>query len=114
MNGWLLTTLTASFLRAIEEDAATTSTVGYTLTHGALVLDHEYARNILFQARGSADQAAYQQGGGQATILAGGLGVTWLLNRKMQATMSYDHTRRLSGSTSFSENVVLLHLHFAL
>jgi hypothetical protein len=109
-----LTTLTASFLRAIEEDAATTTTVGYTLTHGGLVIDHEYSRNLLLEAHAVADQAAYQQGGGEATILGAGFAATWLLNRKMQATMSYDYNRRLSGGTSFIENVFLVHLRFAL
>ena len=109
-----LTKVTASFLRSLEENAASVSVVGYTLTHGRLVVDHEYRHDVLLQAHAEADRASYQQGGGQATILNAGVEGTWLLNRNMRATISYEYTDRLSGSTSFTENVVLVRLRLAL
>ncbi len=69
-----MTTVTGTLTRSIE-DAAQEGVVGYTYTAASLTVDHEYARDILLQATGGAQQADWlyprehrPAGGRQSTV----------------------------------------------
>lgn len=121
-----LTTLTATVARRIA-DSSDETTTGYTETTAGLVVDHEYLRNVLLQARIAVASNEYS-GGGSQTLYAAGGGVTWLLNRHLRLTLSDTVTVRRSrnfgvnsqipGSQAFggnyTDNVVFLKLSFGL
>jgi hypothetical protein len=86
-----MTTVTATLARGIE-DAAQEGIVGYTYTRARLVLDHEYRRNVLLQASAVIQYDDYLQGGGHDSRLALGVGATWLINRHLRLSATYDFT----------------------
>ena len=92
-----LTTLTGTVARRIQ-DSADETTVGYTETSARFSLDHEYLRNILLRTQGGVYLAEYN-GGGNQTLFSGGAGATWLVNRTLRLSATYDFTCRLSGTT---------------
>jgi hypothetical protein len=108
-----LTTVTASALHTIAESPLTINT-SYTLTQGRVTIDHELRRNVLLQARAEIDTAVYPQNAGHATLWTAGFSATWLMNRRLRLVASYDYSTRLSGASSYVENVALLRLGFAL
>ncbi len=91
-----MTTVTGALTRSIE-DAAQEGVVGYTYTAASLTVDHEYARDILLQATGGAQQADYLQGGGHQTALLLGLGVTWLVDRRLRVSATYNFNGQGGG-----------------
>jgi hypothetical protein len=93
-----MTTVTATLTRSIE-DAAQEGIAGYTYTSGRLVLDHEYQRNVLLQVYAGVQRADFLQGGGQASGVSLGGGVTWLLNRNMRLSATYDFTDQRGSSS---------------
>lgn len=93
-----MTALTASLSRSTE-DAAQEGIAGYTYTSARLVLDHEYQRNVLLQVSAGMQHADYLQGGGQSSGFSLGGGVTWLLNRHMRLSATYDFTDQRGSST---------------
>jgi hypothetical protein len=93
-----MTTLTATLTRSIE-DAAQEGIAGYTYTSGRLVLDHEARRNLLLQASASLQYADYLQGGGHSGGFSLGAGATWLLNRHMRVSATYDFTDQRGTSS---------------
>jgi hypothetical protein len=94
-----LTTVSAWLTRTIE-DAAQEGVAGYTLTGARLVVDHEYLRNVLLQGSLGLQHASYLQAAGSQTSATLGASVTWLVNRNMRLTASYDFTgQRGTGST---------------
>ena len=121
-----LTTLTATVTRRIA-DSSDEATTGHTETTAGLVVDHEYLRNVLLQARLSATSDEYPGGGTQTLVAAGG-GVTWLLNRNLRLTLSetvavrcsreFGLNRQIPGSQPFggnyADNVVFLKLTIGL
>jgi hypothetical protein len=120
-----LTTVTGSIYRLVQAPQSE-GTAGFVLSSARLVVDHELRRNILLQARGSAQLADYFQGGTQ-TNFTYGAGISWLLNRYVRLSLDYDAIRQ-SGTTSFStpsnpntvtlgaynDNLAALTLHFGL
>ena len=115
-----MTTVTAALTRGIE-DAAQEGIVGYTFTGARLVLDHEYRRDLLLQASAGMQRADFLQGGGQSTGVTLGAGVTWLLNRNVRLSATYDFTdqRATSDPTlmttgSYSRSLGLLTLRFGM
>jgi hypothetical protein len=92
-----MTTVTATLSRSIE-DAAQEGIAGYTYTSARLVLDHEYLRNVLLQVSAGMQHADYLQGGGQSSGFSLGGGLTWLLNRHMRLSATYDFTDQRGGS----------------
>lgn len=97
-----MTTMTATLARSIE-DAAQEGIAGYTHTSAKLVVDHEYLRNVLLQASAGVQHADFLQGGGQANAVLLGVGATWLMNRNMRLSATYDFTdQRGSHPTTLS------------
>ncbi len=90
-----LTTLTGTVSRRIQ-DAADETTAGYTETSGALTVDHELLRNVLLQANAGVFYNEYK-GGGNQTLYSVGTGASYLLNRNISVSASYDYTARTSG-----------------
>ncbi len=120
-----LTTLTGSVGRRIQ-DSADETTVGYTETSARFSVDHEYYRNVLLRAQGGVFFDQYN-GGGNQSLLSGGAGATWLLNRTLRLSATYDFTTRLSSgggvvsltptlrnSSGYSDNRYLLQLGISL
>jgi hypothetical protein len=121
-----LTTITATANRHIE-DSANETTVGLTETALGLRIDHEIWHNVQLRASGALYLDDYAQHQGNQSLYTVGTGATWLVNRNMQLTASYDFTSRQStGSATlgiipgqvlglnYSENRYLLQLHLAL
>jgi len=110
-----LTTVTGALTRSIE-DAAQEGVVGYTNTAARLTIDHEYARDILLQATGGAQQADFLQGGGRQTAWLFGLGVTWLIDRQMRVSATYSFNDQQGGGVGTagpsSRSVGLLTLRY--
>ncbi len=93
-----LTTVTGSVIRRIQ-DSADESTSGYTETSARLRVDHEYLRNVLLQANAGVYYNEYN-GGGNQTLYTIGAGATYLLNRNMGVTATYDFVARPSSGSS--------------
>lgn len=115
-----LTTVTAKLTRAIE-DAAQEGIAGYTYTSARLVIDHEYLRNVLLRASAGVQHADYLPGGGSANAFALGGGVTWLINRNMRLSATYDFTDQHGSASptlltvgSYTRSVGLLTLRFGM
>jgi hypothetical protein len=108
-------TVTATLTRSIE-DAAQEGVSGYTYTAGTLIYDHEYARDILLQLTGGVQRADFLQGAGGQTALLFGAGVTWLIDRQMSASATYDFNDQQGGSVGtagpFTRSIGLLTLRF--
>ncbi len=95
-----LTTVTGQVTRTIEDPAAE-GTGGYTATAARVILDHEYARDILLQARAGVQVAQYIHGGGTQTSESIGATASWLLNENVRLALSYDLTHQgPSGNTA--------------
>jgi hypothetical protein len=111
-----LTTVTAQLLRRIE-DANENVQTGYTFTQGRLVVDHEYLRNVLLQGRAWIANADYLQTSDQQTLYGAGASATYLLNRNLTLSASYDFTKlHESGplASSYNRNIVFIQLKAAL
>lgn len=115
-----MTTVTAKATRSIE-DAAQEGVAGFTYTAARLVVDHELYRNVLLRAYAGVQQANFLQGGGTSSGVSAGGGVTWLVNRHVRVSATYDFTDQ-HGSTSpsvqtvgnFTRNVGLLTLRLGM
>ena len=91
--GWSpsgMTTVNATVSR--ETDAAAQEGVsGLVYTGARLTIDHEYLRDLLLRASIGLQQADFFQGGHQSGTSAG-VGVTWVLNRSLRLSFTYDQT----------------------
>jgi len=92
-----MTTVTGRLTRSIE-DAAQEGVSGYTYTAGGLTIDHEYRRDILLQATGGVQRADFLQGGGTQTALLLELGVTWLVDRQIRVSATYNYNDQRGGA----------------
>ena len=123
-----LTTVTGQLMREIEDPAAE-GTGGFTYTGARLILDHEYRRDLLLQARAGVEVAEYIHGGGTQAAASLGASATWLVNRNMRLALSYDVTDQgPSGNTAvatthspssittgaYTRSVALLTVHLGL
>jgi len=109
-----LTTVTGTVSRRIE-DAAELTAVSYIFTGARVAVDHELYRSILLNAAVHVQQADYQQGGGRDRYLGVGLGATWLIDRRLRASATWDwSTRRADGGRAVDEGIALLRLRFAM
>ena len=89
---WLptgLTTVRANATRGVE-DAAQSGQSSFTYTSASLTLDHEYLRDVLLNASASLRHAAFNRTGGQQLGLALGAGVTWMIDRHIRMSLTYD------------------------
>ena len=104
-----LTTITGTAARYIEDSAAE-ATVGFTETALKLTLDHEYLRNVVFNAHAAyflddypsqsnaIGGASNSNGGGSQEYFTGGVGVTWRLNRHVRLGADYTFSTRHSDN----------------
>jgi hypothetical protein len=115
-----LDTMTGSLNRGIE-DAAQTGLSSYTYTSAQLRIDHEYLRNLLLDATATIRQASFNQTGGQQLGIAFGAGASWLINRSLRLSMSYDfsdvrnaHLPAGTVAGDFTRNLTLLTLRIGM
>jgi len=94
-----MTTVTATLTRSIE-DAAQEGIVGYTYSKARVAVDHEYLRNVLLQAYASYQHAEYLPSGGHANAATLGAGATWLINRHLRLSATYDFTDQHATASS--------------
>ncbi len=84
-----MTTIRASAFRGIE-DAAQTGLSSYTYTSAQLRADHELLRNVVLTASATVRQATFNQTGGQQLGLGFDTGASWLINRNLRLSLTYD------------------------
>ncbi len=115
-----MTTVTATLTRSIE-DAAQEGIVGYTYSKARVAVDHEYLRNVLLQAYASYQHADYLPSGGYANSLSLGGGATWLINRHLRLSATYDFTDQhgtasstLQTTGNYTRSIGLLTLRVAM
>ncbi len=115
-----MTTVSASLVRSIE-DAAQEGIAGFAYTSAKLTVDYEWRRDLLLQASTGAQRADLLGGGGSQTALRAGIGATWLVNRRVRLTGTYefadtrgtgDRTSGLAGT--FVRSLGLLTVRLAL
>ena len=121
----LVTTLTASVRRDIQ-DAANDTIGGFTYTAGRVDVDHEYRRNILLNLHGQIQRVedasqvtglpSFLQSGGSETLYNGGVGATFLLNRLLRVSATFDYNTQHADvrAASFSESIGLITVTFKL
>ena len=64
---------------------------GLTYTTARLTIDHEYLRDLLLRASIGLQEADFFSGGHQFGTSAS-VGVTWVLNRSLRLSFTYDQT----------------------
>jgi hypothetical protein len=120
--GWSpsgMTNVSATISRETE-DAAQEGVSGLVYSTARLTIDHEYLRNLLFNASVALQEADFFQGGHQSGTSAG-IGVTWVLNRSARLSFTYDQTdlhgssvMTTAAATGFSRGEGLITLHLGL
>jgi hypothetical protein len=123
-----LTTVTGLISRSIEAPNAEGNS-GFTYSDASVVVDHELYRNILLQGRVGFQYLQYLQGGGSQTSYSFGASANWLINRTVRLSVDYNFNQltgsqastfngvpniTTTGSTTFTRDIALLTLHFAL
>ncbi len=95
---WQPTGLTGASLRVTRaiEDSAQMNQASTVLTRARLVLEHEYARDLVFQLSGGVQVAEFSSGGTGISYNAGAR-VLWVINDNLRASLSYDFTRWREG-----------------
>ena len=91
-----MTTVTATLTRSIE-DAAQEGVAAYTYTGAKLTIDYEWRRDLLLQASAGVQRADLLGTSGSQTVLSGGLGATWLINRRVRLIGTYDLAETRGG-----------------
>lgn len=127
-----LTTVTGRYARTIE-DATTDTVTGFTYDRLSLIVDHELYRFLLLQGHVRLESANYQGSSLQQTNYGAGAGVTYLINRNLQAALSYEFIEHTSSNgivnptlvqnlnsfgssqgNSFGEHTIFFHIRFGL
>jgi len=107
-------TLTGTLTRRID-DSADEGSQGFTYTGARGQVDHELRHNILLQGYAQVQDASYLQDGRSETIVGGGAGATWLINRNWRLNGTYEYAHRSSNRASpYDESVYLLRVGFSL
>lgn len=88
-----MTTVTGQVSHSLQNAITPGVVQSYAYGNLRLTLDHELRRNVLLQAFGQFQSAAYQTQDGQQHVLSAGASVTWLLNRKLSLTGRISHSR---------------------
>jgi hypothetical protein len=86
-----MTTVRATATRGVE-DAAQTGLSTYTYSSAQVTIDHELLRNVLVNGSATVRQASFNHTGGQQFGFALGAGATWLINRDLRLSLTYDFT----------------------
>ena len=90
-----LTGATFRLTRAIE-DTAQVNRESAVLTRMRLVLEHEYARDLIFQVSGGVQVAQYN-GSGTGVRYNAGARVLWFINENVRASLGYDFAQWREG-----------------
>lgn len=107
-------TLTGTLTRRID-DSADEGSGGFTYTGLRGQVDHELRHDILLQGFAQVQDASYLQDGRSETIVGGGAGATWLINRNWRLNGTYEYAHRSSNRSSpYDESVYLLRVGFGL
>ena len=84
-------------------------------------MDHEARRDLLLQASAGLQHADYLQGGGHASGFSLGAGATWLMNRHVHVSATYDFTDQrgtsnpgLQTTGNFVRSIGLISLRFGM
>lgn len=112
-----LTTVNAIATRSIE-DAAQEGVAGYTYTAARLAIDHEYRRDVILHGAVGVQHAAFLNGGGSQTLYAFSAGATWVVNRNLRVSATYDVSVRrgavTGGPPEYVRNVAVVAAAFGL
>jgi hypothetical protein len=118
-----LTTFTGRVARRIQASTSA-SEVGYTATTVSLVVDHELRRNVILTAYARFAANEYNENQGDQYLYGAGAGATWLLNRNIRLSATYDYLDRhsspgpsrqaVSFGPDYSSNRFLVQLSFGL
>lgn len=106
-----ITTFKLSGQRSIEE-TITFASPGFIGTSGTFSVDHELLRNLLLNGFVRVSKNDYQDVGRNDTIVGGGAGATYLLNRYANIAVSYTHTNQDSSENilNYTQNLALVRL----
>lgn len=106
-----LTTLKLAGQRTIEE-TITFGSPGFIGSVGTFTVDHELLRNLLLNGFVRVSYNEYQDVGRNDTIVGGGAGATYLLNRYANVSASFSHTNQDSSSNllNYTQNLGLVRL----
>lgn len=114
-----MTTVRGSLSRGFQ-DAAQEGVSGYTYTTARLRIDHELTRQVILSATGGLQFASYFQGGRQWGYGLGA-GVTWVMNRSVRFSATYDLGGVQGNPTGiglvgsdYSRNIALLTVRLGL
>lgn len=119
-----LTTVTGRIARTIE-DANNATIAGYDYTSALLSVDHEYLRNVLLRGYVGFEHANYVGTSASETFYQLGLGATWLFNRNMRLSITYNivnHAGNTGGQPltspvkggTYLQNIMLVQARFQL
>jgi hypothetical protein len=106
-----LTTLKVAGQRTIEE-TITFGSPGFIGSVGTFTVDHELLRNLLLNGFARVSYNEYQLVGRNDTIVGGGAGATYLLNRYANVSLSFSHTNQDSSENTlnYTQNLGLVRL----
>lgn len=115
-----MTTLRASLVRGFA-DAAQEGVSGYLFTAARLRIDHELTRQVILSGRGGVSQAMFFQGGGRQWAWSLGAEATWLMNRSLRLSASWDASAIRGGNLTvgpvngdYTRSVALLSMRMGL
>jgi len=91
-----LTGLNLRITRAIE-DTAQQNQASAVITRARLVLEHEYARDLVFQLSSGVQVVDYGGNAKSGAAFNAGARVNWIVNPNLRAALSYDFTNWREG-----------------
>lgn len=106
-----ITTLKLDGQRTIEE-TITFASPGFIGNVGTFTVDHELLRNLLLNGFVRVSKNQYQDVGRNDTIVGGGVGATYMLNRYAKLSASFSHTNQDSSEDllNYTQNLALVRL----
>ncbi len=100
-----LTAVTGTASRSIQASTEGAA-ASYTQNYVQVRVDHEYLPNVRLRADAGVYFTNYETGGSSQTLYTVGAGATYLLNRNMQMTFSYDFSARDSNQGANTQTIV--------
>ena len=112
-----LTTVTGQVSNSIQNTIAQAGVIGYTYTNVRVTVDHEYRRNLLLQAYGEFENAAFNASNETQHVVSAGASATWLLNPKLSLVGRLTYARstdNVNAALNQTESLAELSLNFHL